>query len=471
MSHAANLRNRHRPEQGQLPSKRRRTAADSSPKINGTHHLANGVLPSSKLSAILSRDVKAPTTAQPVESDAKIRPPTDEKDVETDDSEDDDDDDDDDDDAVDSDGSSDAQSVSDGEDGVDGGPQPVLTNGYHNNDDDAASERAAETHEEADEEEPSFADILRSRGQDPIDVEDLYAVGQAEDRALTAPPTSRVLSVPSANSLGTVLTQALKTNDVDLLESCFQVSNLESIRATIERLHSSHATSLLQKLAERLHKRPGRAGSLMVWVQWTVVAHGGFLAGQPAAMRELHTLYQVVRQRATGLQPLLALKGKLDMLEAQLQLRRNMQSHSKAGLGDEIDVTYVEGQEDGSEDDAAPRPRKLTGRGRRAGGRDGDPDSEAAIATDDSDAEDETAAGLPDGVDIDGVDDDDDDDDSDESEDDSALIDDEAEETDDDSAMLSDEVDYDDVDEELEGPDSSEEDEPAPKRSKKASRG
>src|SRR5436305_8171617 len=103
-----------------------------------------------------------------------------------------------------------------------------------------------------------------------------------------------------------------------------------------------------------MHKRPGRAGSLMVWVQWTLVAHGGYLATQPDLMKKLTTLKRVIDDRARGLQPLLSLKGKLDMLEAQMQLRRSMQS---SGMGpdeedDEEGVIYVEGQEDeGSEVD------------------------------------------------------------------------------------------------------------------------
>lgn len=87
----------------------------------------------------------------------------------------------------------------------------------------------------------------------------------------------------------------------------------------------------------------------MVWVQWTIVAHGGYLANQPAAVKQLHTLYNVVKQRAAGLQPLLSLKGKLDMLEAQMRLRQSMQDRMRLGTArsqDEPGVVYVEGEED-----------------------------------------------------------------------------------------------------------------------------
>ncbi|KAK4547991.1 hypothetical protein LTR36_010711 [Oleoguttula mirabilis] len=205
------------------------------------------------------------------------------------------------------------------------------------------------------EAEPSFGDMLQARHPDPIDVQASFP-GNAADRSALVPTSSnRALAAPSTTSLGTVLTQALKTNDKDLLESCFQVTDLPSIRSTIQRLQSQHASTLLQRLAERIHKRPGRTSNLMVWVQWTLVTHGGYLATQPEVMKKLKALGQVVQERASGLQPLLHLKGKLDLLSAQLELRRNMQAASRAAHAtdedDEEAVLYIEGQEDDWSDD------------------------------------------------------------------------------------------------------------------------
>lgn len=210
--------------------------------------------------------------------------------------------------------------------------------------------------DEEDLEEPSFGDMLQARHPDPIDVQASLPNPMEDRQALVPISGSRTITAPSGTSLGTVLTQALKTNDKDLLESCFHTTDLPSIRATIQRLQSQHVSTLLQRLAERIHKRPGRTGSLLVWVQWSLIAHGGYLAGQPELMKKLKSLSQVVRERANGLQPLLHLKGKLDMLSAQLELRRNIQLASRvANAEDEDDeegVVYVEGQdEDWSDSD------------------------------------------------------------------------------------------------------------------------
>lgn len=199
---------------------------------------------------------------------------------------------------------------------------------------------------------PSFGDLIRASASDPIDVP--HNLPDDHPQSLVPANSTSVQPLSSGLSLGTVLTQSLRTNDTNLLETCFHTQDLPTVRATIERLDSSFATILLQRLAERLHSRPGRAGSLMVWVQWTLVAHGGYLAGQPEMMRRLRNLHKVVKERAGSLQSLLNLKGKLDMLEAQMNLRRSVLERGRGANAEEEDdedaVIYVEGQE---EDDSS----------------------------------------------------------------------------------------------------------------------
>ena len=195
--------------------------------------------------------------------------------------------------------------------------------------------------------EPSFGEMIRANATEAVDVQASFPSQNSQN--LTA-AGGRELHLQSSTSLGTVLTQALRTNDVNLLESCFHRRDLRTVRATIERIESSLAGALLEKLAERLYSRPGRAGNLMVWIQWTLVSHGGYLASQPEVMKKLVSLHRVVGERANSLQPLLSLKGKLDMLEAQINLRKSMRARSRAASAldheEEEGVIYVEGQEE-----------------------------------------------------------------------------------------------------------------------------
>ncbi|TQS36078.1 hypothetical protein Golomagni_03480 [Golovinomyces magnicellulatus] len=194
--------------------------------------------------------------------------------------------------------------------------------------------------------QPSFGEIVRDTISEPIDVTRTF---HDDSSHVNNHPTSNI-QPPKGASLGVVLAQALRTNDNALLESCLHTSDINIIRATIQRLESSLAAKLLQKLAERLHKRPGIARNLMVWVQWTLVAHGGYLASQRRLAQSLAELTKVIDERSRGLQSVLQLKGKLDMLEAQIELRRSIQDHQRRRDEEEEDgddsIIYVEGQED-----------------------------------------------------------------------------------------------------------------------------
>lgn len=137
----------------------------------------------------------------------------------------------------------------------------------------AENDAAADDENGAEPEELTFGDRLRAEGPEPVQESRIISVEDAFDpnpeRAVTA-TKNRTLAPPNANSLGTVLTQALRTNDKELLDSCLQVVDVESVYATVERLPSPLVGTLLQRLAERLHRSPGRAGMLMAWVQWSL---------------------------------------------------------------------------------------------------------------------------------------------------------------------------------------------------------
>lgn len=260
--------------------------------------------------------------------------------------------------------------------------------------DTTAPSNTALTRQEVDEEdvedagEPSFGAMLKARHPEPIDVQASFA-DVLDQRTVAPTNSSKALVTLSAGSLSTVMTQALKTNDRDLLETCFQIGDIPTIRATVERLQPQLVSSLLSRLAERMYKRPGRTGVLLTWVQWSMVAHGGYLANQPDVMHKLKALSQVMRERAQGIEPLLHLKGKLDLLSAQLDLRRRLQAANREAHAededDEDNVLYVEGQEEdmGSDADVAvadrdgpTQPSRGTARRKPVSGKAAPPESD-----------------------------------------------------------------------------------------------
>lgn len=206
---------------------------------------------------------------------------------------------------------------------------------------------------------PTFGDLVR--GNSTIDVPASLAAQAAATQTSRQAVQQRPTAPLNATSLGTVLTQALRTDDADLLESCLQTTDVKIIENTINRLDSSLANTLLSKLSARMHRRPGRAFGLMRWMQWTLVAHGGALVTQPDLVARLGELSRVLEERSRGLSSLLALKGKLDMLDSQMKFRKSIKSNGAARIRganeeefseeeeeedvDEPGVVYVEGQE------------------------------------------------------------------------------------------------------------------------------
>lgn len=237
----------------------------------------------------------------------------------------------------------------------------TLTNGAGNKE-DVEMQDAESGVEEDDEDvggEPSFGELAQRNSA--IDVEAELEDNTSARALVPGTSSKKVYQIPSGVSLSTVLSQALKTNDVEMLESCFHTSDLNIVRATIQRLDSTLAGTLLQKVSERMASRPGRYGHLLVWVQWTCIAHGGAIAGNADILKRMTSLYKVMDQRSRSLPSLLLLKGKLDMLDAQVNMRQSMSDTRKHEADDEEileNVTHYAGVNDDSSEAGQRRKRK-----------------------------------------------------------------------------------------------------------------
>lgn len=207
--------------------------------------------------------------------------------------------------------------------------------------------------------EPSFGDLLKAKDKQHISIAEAIP---AEANTLVPTHAGTQVAAPSGISLSTVLSQALRTNDSKLLETCLLSTDTQIIRSTIQRMDSAYAGILMRKIAERLSNRPGRYGSLLTWVRWICVTHGGVIADQPDVLSDIKTLYTVLNQRSQALDTLLLLKGKLDMLDAQLDLRRQLLAERDRSVpAAEGHLIYVEGDEpvddsDSEDEEEMPLP-------------------------------------------------------------------------------------------------------------------
>lgn len=156
---------------------------------------------------------------------------------------------------------------------------------------------------------------------------------------------------PTATSLHQMLSQAIHTSDVQLLEQALQVHNSDMILATVRRLPPSHVVPLLDQLLLRLQRRPNRARQLVEWVRAVLLVHTGYLLSVPHLASNLSALYQTLDSRASVFQKLLRLSGRLDLVVTQMAMR-NRSADGEVVQDEEALVVYDEDEEEDEEEEA-----------------------------------------------------------------------------------------------------------------------
>lgn len=124
--------------------------------------------------------------------------------------------------------------------------------------------------------------------------------------------------IPNADSLVTLLEQALQSNDSALLEQCLLCTNLDIIDATTLRLPTHRVLALLKILVAKFEKRPSRGLLVTHWLSYILKHHISFLITVPDLSRQLAGLSQLLEQRLSSYSRLSSLSGRLDLLMSQV---------------------------------------------------------------------------------------------------------------------------------------------------------
>lgn len=156
----------------------------------------------------------------------------------------------------------------------------------------------------------------------------------------------------TSGTLTVVLSQALRNNDHSLLETVLCNRDPSVIQKTINRLDSSLAIILLDRLAERLTRQQLRFEQLNFWLKWIIIIHGGVLSSMPNMSNKLASLHAILTKKAQQLPRLLELQGRLNMMQQQNHLRKEILDGSvvQDDYDDaDTDVEYVEEVDDAIE--------------------------------------------------------------------------------------------------------------------------
>ena len=90
-------------------------------------------------------------------------------------------------------------------------------------------------------------------------------------------PSQNINRAPTANTLHTMLSQAIHSTDDNLLERCLVIRDSTIVYGTVKRLPAVQAVALLQQLLIRLQGKPSRAGTLVEWIRAILLAHSAYL--------------------------------------------------------------------------------------------------------------------------------------------------------------------------------------------------
>ena len=162
---------------------------------------------------------------------------------------------------------------------------------------------------------------------------------------------------PKADSLVTVLSQALKSGDEDLLEQCLGVHDTHVISNTIQLLSAPLTLPLVDTLVRKLEKRPNRAATLCPWVRFLLLHHTSYLVSVPGLDQRLAGLHKLATRRVAVLPRLLGLSGRLDLMLSQISKhgsghQQALQDKDKAAVEMYVDRdSDEEGEEEEEEDE------------------------------------------------------------------------------------------------------------------------
>ncbi|PLW24547.1 hypothetical protein PCASD_09174 [Puccinia coronata f. sp. avenae] len=155
-------------------------------------------------------------------------------------------------------------------------------------------------------------------------------------------------SIVSIASFAQTLTQALKSTDTKLLETCFlqqHKNNKNLISNTIQRLPKKLLHTLIEQIIICLNRKKRghgdgvtaatvrRTKTLIEWVRQILLIHMSYLLTIPTLVTQLTTLHASLQKRLNLHTKLLSLNGRLELVLNQIELNRvSNGSGESAGL-------------------------------------------------------------------------------------------------------------------------------------------
>ncbi|CAN6486502.1 unnamed protein product [Victoria cruziana] len=121
--------------------------------------------------------------------------------------------------------------------------------------------------------------------------------------------------LPSADSIGVLLQQALNAEDRALLLECLYTQDEKVIRKSILSLSPSQVLKLLDFISSVIQSRGAVVACALPWLKSLILHHSSSLMSQNSSLSSLNSISQLIESRTSNFESALKLSTCLDLLE------------------------------------------------------------------------------------------------------------------------------------------------------------
>jgi len=123
----------------------------------------------------------------------------------------------------------------------------------------------------------------------------------------------------------------------------------------VRRLPTEYLIPLLLELIQKFQEKPGRAPALLIWIKSVLLIHTAYLMTVPDLVGKLSNFYQALDTRLGVFPKLLALRGRLDIVQSQVNVKSysniNDKQLQRAQLAENVYVELDSDDEAEAEED------------------------------------------------------------------------------------------------------------------------
>lgn len=196
--------------------------------------------------------------------------------------------------------------------------------------------------------EPKFTDFVLEGNSEDVTVDINYEeknndIVEQKRNGIAVPQSIQIRNI-SVKELYEKLYSSLNSeHDQETLDLCNTNDNEENIKDTVKMFSKVDDHCLLKLfdiISFHVSSNPSKNSSLAVWLKWILLIHGRFIAEFPNQNENLRRLSEGLSDGMKLMPRLLTLKGRLQLLQTQISIRKN-ETFSDDAAEDEEQVGVV----------------------------------------------------------------------------------------------------------------------------------